>query len=124
MLSVEWYRENMPRFKAAFEDKTIDAPRDADILSDLRAVKMEKGIAKVPDTARNRGLDGRDRHGDTAVALALLIYAAHEINGAPMEFQSTGHARMGYTADIGASPQRTTDVGFGTVRGGNDFGGF
>lgn len=124
MLTVEWYRENMPRFKAAFEDKTIDAPRDADILSDLRAVKMEKGIAKVPDTAHNRGLDGLDRHGDTAVALALLIYAAHEINGAPMEFQSTGHARMGYNTDINASPQRTTDVGFGTVRGGNDFGGF
>lgn len=124
MLSVEWYRENMPRFKAAFEDKTVDAPRDADILSDLRAVKMEKGIAKVPDTANNRGTDGHDRHGDTAVALALGIYAAHEINGAPMEFQTTGRVRMGYTADIALSPQRTTDVGFGTVRGGNDFGGF
>ncbi len=124
MLSVQWYREHMPRFKAAFEDKTVNAPRDADILSDLRAVKMDKGIAKVPDTATHKGTDGRDRHGDTAVALALGIYAVHEINGAPIEFQSTGHARMGYTADIGASPRRTTDAGFGSVRGGNDFGGF
>jgi phage FluMu gp28-like protein len=86
MLSVEWYRENMPRFKAAFEEKTIDAPKDADILGDLRAVKMDKGIAKVPDSASNKGLDGRDRHGDTAVACALVIYAAHEIAGGAIEF--------------------------------------
>lgn len=75
MLSVEWYRANMPRLKAAFEDRTLVVPRDADILSDLRAVRMEKGVAKVPDNARVRGSDGRDRHGDTAVALALAVFA-------------------------------------------------
>lgn len=124
MLSVEWYRNHMPRFKAAFEDKTVDAPRDADILSDLRAVKMEKGIAKVPDTAHNRGTDGRDRHGDTAVALALAIYAVHEITGSPIEFQSTGQSRTGHTVDADAHYRSQSDVGFGTVRGGNDFRGF
>ncbi len=81
MLSAEWYRENMPRFKAAFEDKTIDAPRDADVLSDLRALKMEKGIAKVPDTAHNRGTDGKDRHGDSAIAGALTVFAAKVMEG-------------------------------------------
>jgi phage FluMu gp28-like protein len=75
MLSTEWYRENMPRFKAAFEDKTLVIPKDADILGDLRAVKLDKGVAKVPDNAHTRGADGRDRHGDAAVAIAMAIFA-------------------------------------------------
>ncbi len=81
MLSVEWYRENMPRLKAAFEDRTLVAPRDADILADLPAVRMEKGVAKVPDNAHTRGADGRDRHGDTAVALALAVFATLSESG-------------------------------------------
>lgn len=32
MLSEKWYRENMPKYKAAFEDKSILLPRDADII--------------------------------------------------------------------------------------------
>jgi len=48
-LSVDWYRDNMPRYKAAFEDGTIELPAHPDILMDHRAIKMEKGIAKVPD---------------------------------------------------------------------------
>ncbi len=76
MLSTEWYRENMPQFKAAFEDKTLSIPKDADILADLREVKLDKGVAKVPDSSRTRGSDGRDRHGDSAIALALSTHAA------------------------------------------------
>lgn len=90
MLSQEWYRENMPRFKAAFEDKTLIAPKDADILADLRTVVMDKGVAKVPDSASVRGSDGRDRHGDSAVALALATYAVFTIEPAPIEYQSAG----------------------------------
>lgn len=75
MLSTEWYRDNMPRFKAAFEDKTLVIPKDADVLGDLRAVKLDKGVAKVPDNAHTRGSDGRDRHGDAAVAIAMAIFA-------------------------------------------------
>lgn len=81
MLSLEWYREHMPRLKAAFEDRTLLLPRDADILSDLRSVRMEKGVAKVPDQAHQRGSDGRPRHGDTAVALALASFATLSDSG-------------------------------------------
>jgi phage FluMu gp28-like protein len=45
MLSVEWYRENMPRYKAAFEDRRIELPRDADILADHRLLRMQQGVA-------------------------------------------------------------------------------
>jgi len=86
MLSTEWYRANMPRFKAHFEDRTITAPRDSDILVDLRALKMTKGIAKVPDDARARGADGKDRHGDAAVACALVTYAVAEIDGGEIDW--------------------------------------
>jgi len=94
MLTNEWYRENMPRYKAAFEDRTIVLPRDADILDDHRAVRMEKGIAKVPDTLRNKGRDGYLRHGDSAIAGALGLYAKNELAGAGViEYESTGRAR-------------------------------
>jgi len=43
MLSVDWYRENMPRYKAAFEDGKIELPRHADILADHRLLKMQQG---------------------------------------------------------------------------------
>jgi len=86
MLSTGWYRENMPRLKAGFEDKTIDAPKDADVLADLRLVRMEKGIAKVPDSARTRGADGKERHGDTAIALAMACFAAWSMEGGVIEY--------------------------------------
>ncbi len=73
MLSTEWYRENMPPYKAAWEDRTITAPRDADVVADHRALVMEKGVARIPE--RSAGQDGKQRHGDSAIAGALA-YAA------------------------------------------------
>ena len=75
MLSAEWYRENMPRYKAAFEDGNIELPKDADILGDHRMVRMERGIARVGE-GRGRGEDGGQRHGDSAIAGALAYYAS------------------------------------------------
>lgn len=75
MLSTEWYRENMPRYKAAFEDGMIELPRDAEILADHRALVMEQGIARVPEQ-RTTTADGKRRHGDAAIAGALAYYAS------------------------------------------------
>jgi phage FluMu gp28-like protein len=77
MLSTEWYREQMPRFKAAFEDGTILIPRDADILLDHRAIVVERGIAMVGDK-RARGSDRKSRHGDSAIAAALAYFASRQ----------------------------------------------
>jgi phage FluMu gp28-like protein len=95
MLSQEWYRENMPPFKAAFEDGKFTLPQDADVLADLRTIVMEKGVAKVPDSVRVKGSDGRDRHGDVAIALVLAAFAVFTMEPAPIEFQSLGRPRMG-----------------------------
>ncbi len=73
--STEWYRQNMPKYKSAMEDKTITLPRDQDVLGDHRLVVMEGGVAKVPQGKRRKGMNGKYRHGDAAIAGALAYYA-------------------------------------------------
>ena len=67
------------QLKGALEDETISLPRHDNVLADLRAIIQDKGVAKVPANARVEGADGDMRHGDIAVALALMVYAVHEI---------------------------------------------
>jgi len=74
MLTEPWYRDHMPRYKAAFEDKTILLAKDADILEDHRAVKVIRGVARLPEL-KTRGRDNKQRHGDAAIAGALAWFA-------------------------------------------------
>jgi phage FluMu gp28-like protein len=88
MLSESWYREQMPPVKAALEDGTLDElPRDADVLADLRAVEVVKGVPRIPDR-RSVGADKGQRHGDAAVAIALAYYASRELNKEPVKVKS------------------------------------
>ena len=93
MISQSWYLEAMPKYKKAFEEKEILIARDTDILEDHRAVKMVKGIAKVPEDYRTKGSDGGQRHGDSAIAGCMAWYAVQNIDGVEIEFQSTGQKR-------------------------------
>lgn len=70
----DWYRLHMPPLKTAFEDDMIALIRDADHLSDLRAVKLVRGTPRVPPT--REGEKGKRRHGDFAIALALAHFAS------------------------------------------------
>lgn len=74
MLAQNWYLENMPKLKAAFEDGEITIPKDRDVLDDLRAVQVIKGIPKIPEGKTQK--QGKQRHGDAAVALVMAIFAA------------------------------------------------
>ncbi|MFC7459788.1 hypothetical protein [Hydrogenophaga defluvii] len=88
MLTEAWYRENMPPVKAALEDGTLDdLAKDADVLADLRAVQMVRGVPRIPDV-RSTGEDKGKRHGDAAVAVALAYYASREINKGPVTVSS------------------------------------
>lgn len=69
------YGEMMPPFKAAFEDQAIGVPRDADVLSDLRAFQVIDGVPKLPKYRAKSKHDRKPRHGDAGVGL-LLGYAA------------------------------------------------
>ncbi|ACI98528.1 terminase large subunit domain-containing protein [Rhodospirillum centenum] len=124
MLSEGWYRDNMPRLKAAFEDGTITLPKDADVLDDFRAIEVVRGVARVPDSARTKGRNGQ-RHGDAAIA-AALAYAASEDDAGPIDATVAGDVRHGYRgfAEDGGEAGQPTDRGFGTLGGLNDFEGF
>lgn len=76
MLSQGWYLENTPRLKTRIEERTFLVPADADIVADLRQIKMVRGIPLVPEGATTRGSDGGQRHGDTAIAAVLANAAA------------------------------------------------
>lgn len=73
MLSQAWYLENMPKLKAGFEDDLLELPRDRDVLDDLRAIQVIKGIPRLPEGKTG---DNKNRHGDAAIAIALGYYAS------------------------------------------------
>ena len=88
MLSENWYRSHTAPFKAALEDGTLDGiPRDEDILADLRAFELIKGVPRIPD-ARTKGSDGNKRHGDAAIAFVLAHYASRALNTGPVKVSS------------------------------------
>lgn len=95
MLSEAWYRENMPQYKAAFEDRSLLLPRDADVIEDHRAIKMIKGVAKLPDS-KTPSQDKKQRHGDTGIAGAMAWFATRQ-EGTP-------------AACVGQNPQKRETI--------------
>ena len=84
MLTDKWYMEWMPKLKAEFEDFNLDIPRHQDIQDDLNQIQTIRGIPKI-DKGSTKGSDGRQRHGDTAVAIAMAIRASW-MDGGVIEF--------------------------------------
>jgi phage FluMu gp28-like protein len=82
MFSEAWYRENMPRYKAAFEDRTLTIPKHDDVLEDHRAFRLVRGVARLPSSKTDKA---GQRHGDAAIGIALAYYAS-EHEPAPIEF--------------------------------------
>lgn len=87
MISEGWYRETMPKLKARFEDKTLVLPKRAEILSDFRLLRVVRGVARVPEK-RTTDKTG-NRHGDAAVAAAMLVDAREQLgNVEPWECET------------------------------------
>lgn len=94
MLSESWYRENMPRLKREFEDRTWTIPRDALVMDDLRLIKKIRGTPRVPDQ-RTSDKKGNKRHGDAAVAGAMAVFASKTMEGGGRaEYKSISKRRM------------------------------
>lgn len=75
ILNDAWFRDHMGSFQDAFSDQSIDLPRDADILNDLRTLELIDGIIKLPKLKVQDTKDAEfKRHGDAAIALALGWY--------------------------------------------------
>ncbi len=83
-LNDPWYREWMPKLKAQFESRNIDIPRHEDIKSDLCQIQVVNGVPKI-DKGKTKGEDGKQRHGDFAVALAMAERASW-MEGSAIEF--------------------------------------
>lgn len=78
MLTEGWYRDNMPPFKAALEDDTLHGiPADKDVTGDIRAFRVVKGVARIPEQ-RTTEKGGDKRHGDAGVALVLADFASRQ----------------------------------------------
>lgn len=75
-----WYLENLPRYKAAFEDQLIEIPMDADVLQDHRVPRVIKGIPQIPEL-RTQDAQKKKRHGDTFIGGALAWHASVMLEG-------------------------------------------
>ncbi|MCW8843580.1 MAG: hypothetical protein OQK00_09215 [Rhodobacteraceae bacterium] len=104
-LSQSWYLENAPLLKQHVDDQTVALPRDSDIKSDLRVVRLVRGIPSIPDS-RKEG-----RHGDGAVALMMLIAAMKS------EYQSFGYRPVPKGGGEGVERQIRTTGGFNAQKG-------
>lgn len=89
MLNEKWYREWMPKLKAEFEDSNITLPKHQDNLDDLRCIKVINGVPKI-EKGKSKGEDGKQRHGDMAVALAMAVRASW-MEGSAIEFTEIPH---------------------------------
>lgn len=105
--------------RGKMEDHKIRIPYDRHIRADLRQVTKQVTAAGNIRFTAERTVDG---HADRFWALALAIHAASS-PAAPIEFQSTGaRVSTGIVDQFGHAIH--SDTGFGSVSGGNDFGGF
>lgn len=106
MLSQAWYLDAMPKLKASFEDDTIAIPRDSDVLDDLRALQVVKGVPKLPDGKTD---DNKKRHGDSAIAIAMAYYASL-MDSVEIDFiavPKSGQASLDDDDDMGGDPGRS-----------------
>lgn len=85
MLTEAWYREEMPKWKAHFEDGTIELPKNDEHMDDYRAVKMVRGVPKIPEkqtaTKPDAAAIGIARHGDAAIASCMMVFASRQAPG-------------------------------------------
>lgn len=76
-LTLDWYRNNMPKYKAGLEDRKVLLPADSNLLDDHRAIEVIDGVPKLPKK-KNKGDDGKSRHGDGVIAAALAWFASSQ----------------------------------------------
>lgn len=76
--SREWYLREMPAYIEAFSDTTIILPQHADVLQDHQSLQYVDGVIRVPEDFRFKGSDGLFRHGDSAIAGALMWFASRQ----------------------------------------------
>ncbi|PAX17065.1 hypothetical protein CLI92_05835 [Vandammella animalimorsus] len=77
-----WYRDHMPPYKAALEDGTIWLPRHDPLLQGHRAIRLVRGVPRMPD---GKTADGG--HGDSTMA-CVYAHAAARMDWGPVHITS------------------------------------
>lgn len=88
MLTRQWYAENMPRVKTAFEDNATNIPDDIFIKDDYKVVSLVQGVPLITDRTGDKRAK---RHGDHCIAKAMSLFAHNELDGAgyqPMTYEA------------------------------------
>lgn len=81
MATPQWYATSFPKYRTAYEDRSIIVPHSEDIIADHRRVVLDKGRPRMDD-GRDKGSDGEYRHGDSAIA-GLMAWMAALQEGQP-----------------------------------------
>jgi phage FluMu gp28-like protein len=86
-IGERWHLESWPPLRAAFEEDKIRLPSDEEIRADFMAVKRTQGIPKLPSAVVLKVDEGDGtrtirRHGDAAVACAMLYAATRSLEDA------------------------------------------
>ena len=108
-----WYLENLPPYKAAFEDNMIELPMDADVLADHRVPRVIRGIPQIPEL-RTQDAQKKKRHGDSFIAGALAWHASRTLAGPGSYGYEAGPAR----ATRWDAPSRDDEYDLNTSAGG------
>jgi phage FluMu gp28-like protein len=74
-----WYARYFPIYKDALQSQEIEIPASADVMEDHRCVCRVKGIPKIVENQKTEGK--KKRHGDSAIAGLMAVYAVNEIAG-------------------------------------------
>jgi phage FluMu gp28-like protein len=106
MASAKWYAENFPPYKGALEGQSCELPRDEDEIADHRRVVLKAGYPTM-DEGKDKGADGKQRHGDRAVA-SVLAWAATRTEGQPPAGESVESAADQFLPEAMASRPRAT----------------
>lgn len=112
-LNDAWYRDNMGAFEDAWRDRMLDVPRDSNVLADMRMLERVDGIIKLPKLKQQDAKDSTlKRHGDSAIALALLWFASQQ-DAVEFAYHSVKVGSFG--RDRGGQP--STTAGFKRMTG-------
>ena len=86
-ITERWHLETWPPLRAAIEEDKFRLPSDEEVRADFMAVKRGAGIPKLPSAVvlkvdEGDGAKTIRRHGDAAVACAMLYAATRDLEDA------------------------------------------
>ncbi|BBO84486.1 hypothetical protein DSCO28_50520 [Desulfosarcina ovata subsp. sediminis] len=87
----QFYRDEFPRYKAGFEDRTTTVIRHDDVLEDHRAVRLVRGVPRVPQGKTDKK---GERHGDSVIAGLLADFRSRQDGAAFPQVLTSGSRSM------------------------------